>query len=162
MGYNNRWRILATVFYPAVAEVHKEVKHSMNKYEVMYVIDAALEESARNELISHFSGIVEKNAGTIDRIDEWDEGGYLRVIDYKSAKKEIDPTRLFYGLQLQLMLYLQAAAQGDRDRKMADIDGIRAEIAYLNSQIDHQLQRQQSRYLRTIHRGLQARSLPPS
>ena len=37
---------------------------------------------------------------------------------------------------------LQAAAQGDRDRKLADIDGIRAEIAYLNSQIDHQLQRQ--------------------
>ena len=38
---------------------------------------------------------------------------------------------------------LQADAQGDRDRKLADIDGIRAEIAYLNGQIDHQLQRQQ-------------------
>ena len=37
---------------------------------------------------------------------------------------------------------LQADAQGDRDRKLADIDGIRAEIAYLNSQIEHQLQRQ--------------------
>ena len=43
----------------------------MNKYEVMYVIDAALEDSARNDLISYFSGIVEKNAGTIDRVDEW-------------------------------------------------------------------------------------------
>ena len=52
--------------------------------------------------------------GKIDRIDRWDgdEGMYLRVIDYKSAKKEIDPTRLYHGLQLQLMLYLQAAAQG--------------------------------------------------
>ena len=52
--------------------------------------------------------------GKIDRVDRWagDDGLYLRVIDYKSAKKEIDPTRLFYGLQLQLMLYLQAAAQG--------------------------------------------------
>ena len=52
--------------------------------------------------------------GKIDRIDRWagDDGVYLRVIDYKSAKKEIDPTRLYYGLQLQLMLYLQAAAQG--------------------------------------------------
>ena len=37
---------------------------------------------------------------------------------------------------------LQADAQGDRDRKLADIDGIRAEIAYLNGQIQHQLQRQ--------------------
>ena len=52
--------------------------------------------------------------GKIDRVDRWDgdEGVFLRVIDYKSARKEIDPTRLYYGLQLQLMLYLQAAAQG--------------------------------------------------
>ena len=52
--------------------------------------------------------------GKIDRIDRWDGGkdDYLRVIDYKSGKKEIDPTRLYYGLQLQLMLYLQAATQG--------------------------------------------------
>lgn len=52
--------------------------------------------------------------GKIDRIDRWDgdEGAYLRVIDYKSARKDIDPTRLWYGLQLQLMLYLQAVSQG--------------------------------------------------
>lgn len=52
--------------------------------------------------------------GKIDRIDAWDgpQGRHVRVIDYKSAKKEIDPTRLWHGLQLQLMLYLQAASQG--------------------------------------------------
>ncbi|MBQ8557028.1 MAG: PD-(D/E)XK nuclease family protein [Clostridia bacterium] len=52
--------------------------------------------------------------GKIDRIDRWqgDKGVYLRVIDYKSSKRDIDPTRLWYGLQLQLMLYLQAASQG--------------------------------------------------
>ncbi len=52
--------------------------------------------------------------GKIDRVDRWegDDGVYLRVIDYKSSRRDIDPTRLWYGLQLQLMLYLQAAAQG--------------------------------------------------
>ena len=52
--------------------------------------------------------------GKIDRIDRWegDDGVYLRVIDYKSSQRDIDPTRLWYGLQLQLMLYLQAASQG--------------------------------------------------
>ncbi len=52
--------------------------------------------------------------GKIDRIDRWegDAGVYLRVVDYKSSQREIDPTRLWYGLQLQLMLYLQAASQG--------------------------------------------------
>ena len=41
----------------------------MNKYEVMYVIAPTLEDSVRNELISYFSGIVEKNAGMIDRME---------------------------------------------------------------------------------------------
>ncbi len=52
--------------------------------------------------------------GKIDRVDRWDgdDGVYLRVIDYKSSRRDIDPTRLWYGLQLQLMLYLQAASQG--------------------------------------------------
>ena len=56
----------------------------MNKYEVMYVIDAALEDSARNELISYFSGIVEKNAGTIDRVDEWGKRRLAYAINYKT------------------------------------------------------------------------------
>ncbi len=56
--------------------------------------------------------------GKIDRIDRWagDEGVYLRVVDYKSSRRDIDPTRLWYGLQLQLLLYLQAAAQGMNGR----------------------------------------------
>ncbi|MBE5773134.1 MAG: hypothetical protein E7337_04290, partial [Clostridiales bacterium] len=70
MRYNNRWRILATIFYPVVAEVHKEVKN-MNKYEVMYVIDPTLEDSARVELINRFSNLVKENNGEVERVDEW-------------------------------------------------------------------------------------------
>ena len=52
--------------------------------------------------------------GTIDRIDrfEGDTGVYLRIVDYKSSQKTLDPVRMWYGLQLQLLLYLQAAVQG--------------------------------------------------
>ena len=56
----------------------------MNKYEVMYVIDPTLEDSVRNELISYFSGIVEKNAGMIDRIDEWGKRRLAYAINYKT------------------------------------------------------------------------------
>ena len=35
----------------------------MNQYEVMYIIDAALEDSARVELIDRFSELVYKNGG---------------------------------------------------------------------------------------------------
>ena len=56
----------------------------MNKYEVMYVIDPTLEDSVRNEQISYFSGIVEKNAGMIDRIDEWGKRRLAYAINYKT------------------------------------------------------------------------------
>ena len=49
--------------------------------------------------------------GIIDRIDRYagDEGVYLRVVDYKSGQQRLDPARVFWGAQLQLLLYLQAA-----------------------------------------------------
>ena len=59
--------------------------------------------------------------GKIDRIDryEGDEGLYLRVIDYKSSPHDMDPTRLWYGLQLQLLLYLEAAMHVRSDARPA-------------------------------------------
>lgn len=56
----------------------------MNKYEAMYVIDAALEDSARTDLIAYFSGIVEKNGGQVDRIDEWGKRRLAYAINYKT------------------------------------------------------------------------------
>ena len=44
---------------------------------------------------------------------------------------------------------LQIAAQGDRERKLADIDAIRAEIEYLNRQIEQQRQRQEDNLQQT-------------
>lgn len=39
-----------------------------------------------------------------------EEGGqWLRVVDYKSGRTELDPSRVYGGLQLQLLLYLMAA-----------------------------------------------------
>jgi ATP-dependent helicase/nuclease subunit B len=49
--------------------------------------------------------------GVIDRVDmyEGEESVYLRVVDYKSGRKELDPTQIYWGLQLQLLMYLMAA-----------------------------------------------------
>ncbi|MDD4752467.1 MAG: helicase-exonuclease AddAB subunit AddB [Desulfitobacteriaceae bacterium] len=46
--------------------------------------------------------------GRVDRIDAASDGSnyYLRVIDYKSGKSSWDLTDLFYGLKMQLMVYL--------------------------------------------------------
>lgn len=42
----------------------------MNRYELTYIIDATLEEEARKELISKFSGLIEQNGGEIEKVDE--------------------------------------------------------------------------------------------
>lgn len=55
--------------------------------------------------------------GKIDRIDRFqgDKGLYLRVVDYKSSQHSLEPVRMWYGLQLQLLLYLKAATQVQQD-----------------------------------------------
>lgn len=51
--------------------------------------------------------------GRIDRIDvaEDDERLYVKVIDYKSGHKRFDLAALYYGLQLQLVVYMNAAME---------------------------------------------------
>ena len=51
--------------------------------------------------------------GRIDRIDTLQEGEdiYVKIIDYKSTGRKLDFTKVWYGLQLQLPLYLRAAIE---------------------------------------------------
>ena len=57
--------------------------------------------------------------GQIDRIDELEKGDskYIRIIDYKSGDKSINLTEVYYGLQLQLLVYLDAIIESDRNKK---------------------------------------------
>ncbi len=50
-------------------------------------------------------------AGRIDRIDTYEKEDkiFVRVIDYKTGKKEFEITSMYHGLQMQLVLYLEAA-----------------------------------------------------
>ncbi|MCD7746149.1 MAG: exodeoxyribonuclease V subunit gamma [Lachnospiraceae bacterium] len=51
--------------------------------------------------------------GRIDRIDtvETEDTVYVKVVDYKSGMAQFDPVALYYGLQLQLVVYLNAALE---------------------------------------------------
>lgn len=52
--------------------------------------------------------------GQIDRVDVYDDGeqSYVRIIDYKSGSQDLDMTDIYYGLNLQLLIYLQAVLTG--------------------------------------------------
>lgn len=51
--------------------------------------------------------------GKIDRVDTCEDEDciYVKVIDYKTGSKSFDVTALYHGLQLQLMVYMDAALQ---------------------------------------------------
>ena len=51
--------------------------------------------------------------GRIDRVDTCVEEDriYVKVIDYKSGNTDFDMVALYYGLQLQLVVYLNAAVE---------------------------------------------------
>lgn len=51
--------------------------------------------------------------GRIDRVDTCEADGvtYLKIIDYKTGNKEFDITAVYYGIDLQLVVYLSAASE---------------------------------------------------
>lgn len=71
------------------------------------------------------SGQAVKMTGRIDRIDSMtnEDGTYLRIIDYKSGNKALKLADVYYGLQLQLLTYLDAVlgmdASGDNTEDCA-------------------------------------------
>ena len=97
----------------------------MNQYEVMYVIDPALEDSARTELINRFSDLVTKNGGEVDRVDEWGKRRLAYAIQYK--------TEGYY-----VLMYIKAPAELPREieRNMQISDSI---LRYLTVRYEGEL-----------------------
>lgn len=69
-------------------------------YEVVFGESIGLDELGRMRLY-----------GKIDRVDlcEDDENVYIKIMDYKTGAKAFDLGELCYGLQMQLVLYMDAA-----------------------------------------------------
>ena len=97
----------------------------MNQYEVMYVIDPALEDSARTELINRFSDLVVKNGGEVDRVDEWGKRRLAYAIQYK--------TEGYY-----VLMYIKAPAELPREieRNMQISDSV---LRYLTVRYEGEL-----------------------
>lgn len=59
------------------------------------------------------AGTVVKVGGVIDRVDLYSTGGeiYVRIVDYKTGRKDFKLLDVLYGLNLQMLVYLAAMAQ---------------------------------------------------
>ena len=57
----------------------------MNRYELTYIIDTALEDSARKELIERVNALIVNNGGEVEKVDEtWGKRRLAYPIDYKT------------------------------------------------------------------------------
>ncbi len=80
-----------------------------SRFEVVFSMENDLE--AVNFTLSEEEKIRLK--GRIDRMDrcEQEDRIYVKVIDYKSGNTSLDLIALYYGLQLQLVVYMNAAVE---------------------------------------------------
>lgn len=104
----------------------------------------------KSEMEYHMSEPVEIH-GLIDRVDicegeyEIEENGevkkvpceYVKVIDYKTGNKNVSLQDLYYGLQLQMVVYMGAAEKNENDRMARERESdkrlvIPAGIFYVN------------------------------
>ena len=69
--------------------------------------------------------------GRIDRVDtcETEDRVYVKVIDYKSGTRRFDLAALYYGLQLQLVVYMNAAVELVK-KKHPDKEAVPAAMLY--------------------------------
>ncbi|WP_329885982.1 PD-(D/E)XK nuclease family protein [Pseudoramibacter faecis] len=51
--------------------------------------------------------------GIVDRIDTYRAGEetFVKIIDYKTGNREVSPAEIYYGLSLQLLVYMDASLQ---------------------------------------------------
>lgn len=89
------------------AFVPKHFEMSFSKVENLEAVNIALTGQEKMKL-----------RGRIDRIDTYEdeEHVYVKVIDYKSGNKKFDLAALYYGLQLQLVVYMNVAYEMEQKK----------------------------------------------
>lgn len=77
-----------------------------------YELEVSYDSGARPVRIPYEDGYVTM-VGKIDRVDVYDRDGekFVRVIDYKSGSKSFSIEELYYGLDIQMLVYLCALSE---------------------------------------------------
>jgi len=56
----------------------------MKKYEMLYIIDNAVADEAKEAIIAKFENLVKDNGGAVEAIDKWGTKKLAYAIDYKT------------------------------------------------------------------------------
>ncbi len=99
--------------------------------------------------------------GFVDRVDTWkyENQDYVRVVDYKTGKKDFDYCDVFNGVGLQMLLYLFALEEGGQkvvgDRPVcAGVQYFPARVPYVTADSPHDAQWEKDRRKLWVRKGL--------
>ncbi len=78
-------------------------------------------------------GNIIKLQGTIDRVDVYTQNGesYIKILDYKTGQKDFDLVEIYHGLQLQLLLYLDAYLKLHKQNQEAGVYYFKLDAKYV-------------------------------
>ena len=106
------FRRICTDAYAVVEDMAEELRRSQ-----FVPLDFELDFGGSTELPPVELGEGSENVtltGIADRVDGWLHEGrlYLRVVDYKTGRKEFSLSDIYYGMNLQMLMYLFALEKG--------------------------------------------------
>ena len=56
----------------------------MNKYEVLYIIDASIDDAAKEAQIAKYSDLITANGGSVESIDKWGIKKFAYPMEFKN------------------------------------------------------------------------------
>ncbi|MCM1042844.1 MAG: 30S ribosomal protein S6 [Corallococcus sp.] len=85
----------------------------MNSYELLYIIDNALQDEAKEAIIAKLNGIVTDNGGSVENVDKWGTKKLAYPINYKTE-----------GYYVLVNFASDAALPSELERIMRITDGV--------------------------------------
>jgi small subunit ribosomal protein S6 len=92
-------------------------------YELLYIVDTALEEEPRKELVARFNALIEQNGGKVDKVEEWGKRRLAYLVNDKSE-----------GYYVLVNFSAQTAVPKELERLLEIDDGV---MRYLITRVEH-------------------------
>lgn len=95
----------------------------MKKYEVMYILNASIEDEKRSSLIDSIHAIITDNGGKIEKVDEWGlrdfayeiehmKKGYYVVTTYEADNAAVAEFNRLMNINSNVVRYMNLKLEG--------------------------------------------------
>lgn len=85
----------------------------MNNYELLYIVDNALSDEAKEAMVNKFNAVITENGGNVENVDKWGTKKLAYAINYKTE-----------GYYVLVKFTAPAALPAELERVLRITDGI--------------------------------------